>query len=502
MSSTADPVKWHPKGYWYCYYKTDAGKLRQHYLVRGADKKREANRRYEAWMQDEGFELPPMRIRVRPPAIEVSLWEGDNFTEHFNKTDGSAIRRYLETLPPKQAAAIRADFDRFEQWTDSFLMPTVTTIADSEKVQQQRQQEITAEQTGRHVLKMPSSANDQTISDCLTVWQEFRRLKTQGKKTNGKLHINACSAAFKNLIKLIGDKPTNQLTKDDFVRYETHIITTQAERGNKWYNDQVKPIGAILRHAKKKTSWDFPADIRSWIELDELPYRAAASNRQPMPKRDFRALLDQADKWAAIDIDDHVSKMQGQRANNIKQTKRKKRHGVMWAALARLAANCALDNVDCTRITWDHLDFDGKRIPMMRFERYKPEEQIGEGIMRWTPLLPETVEALKAWRDYEPDKTGTVFRSDSKKLLEGRLIGKGYNRLNTGSNHTFKHIKNIAGTIRKRRKLHPEMSDAILGHSVRGTSRFYEGDVSDDYLLPLIDAIAEEYDVSFRLALK
>ena len=100
------------------------------------------------------------------------------------------------------------------------------------------------------------------------------------------------------------------------------------------------------------------------------------------------------------------------------------------------------------------------------------------------------------WREYETDTTDTVFRNDGKKPFpedDSGSVGQGLKRLLSTHPWSFKHLRNIAPTLRKKSKLHPEMSDAILGHSVRGTSRFYEGDIGDDYLLPLVKMVGKEY---------
>ncbi len=49
-------------------------------------------------------------------------------------------------------------------------------------------------------------------------------------------------------------------------------------------------------------------------------------------------------------------------------------------------------------------------------------------------------------------------------------------------------------TLGKRHKRHPDEREAFLGHAVGGgTSRFYEGDVADDYLVPLVNLIGHDY---------
>ena len=58
---------------------------------------------------------------------------------------------------------------------------------------------------------------------------------------------------------------------------------------------------------------------------------------------------------------------------------------------------------------------------------------------------------------------------------------------------TFKHLRNIAPSIRKAARLPQEVSDVVLGHVCEVSSKFYEGDVGADYLLPLVDFVGEQY---------
>jgi hypothetical protein len=43
------------------------------------------------------------------------------------------------------------------------------------------------------------------------------------------------------------------------------------------------------------------------------------------------------------------------------------------------------------------------------------------------------------------------------------------------------------------RRLYDDERDAFLGHVVRGTSRLYEGDVDETYLVPLVNLIGQHY---------
>lgn len=58
---------------------------------------------------------------------------------------------------------------------------------------------------------------------------------------------------------------------------------------------------------------------------------------------------------------------------------------------------------------------------------------------------------------------------------------------------TFKHLRNIAPSIGKRHRRHPDEREAFLGHAVKGTGRFYEGDVDQTCLVDLVNLIGGDY---------
>ena len=70
----------------------------------------------------------------------------------------------------------------------------------------------------------------------------------------------------------------------------------------------------------------------------------------------------------------------------------------------RLGACVGADNVDLCRIKWENLHLD-KKLPYLEFSRGKAKKQVGDSILRLTPLLPSVVDALRAWRDYETPST-------------------------------------------------------------------------------------------------
>lgn len=58
---------------------------------------------------------------------------------------------------------------------------------------------------------------------------------------------------------------------------------------------------------------------------------------------------------------------------------------------------------------------------------------------------------------------------------------------------SFKHLRNVGPSIAKRAKLPRDEREAFLGHVVDGTSKFYEADVDETFLVNRVNLIGEQY---------
>ena len=86
--------------------------------------------------------------------------------------------------------------------------------------------------------------------------------------------------------------------------------------------------------------------------------------------------------------------------------------------------------------------------------------------------------------------------NDAKRPFVSQKLSAGFARLRKAPSqkgYDYKHLRNVGPSIGKRHKRHPDEREGFLGHAVRGTSRFYEGDVDETYLVELVNLIGVEY---------
>jgi len=57
---------------------------------------------------------------------------------------------------------------------------------------------------------------------------------------------------------------------------------------------------------------------------------------------------------------------------------------------------------------------------------------------------------------------------------------------------SFEHLRNVGPSIAKRAKSPRDEREAFLGHVVDGTSKFYEADVDETFLVNLVNLIGEQ----------
>lgn len=375
------------------------------------------------------------------------------------------------------------------------LLTTVIANASPEVIE-----EVRAAIEKRIGAKSPKPTTAEKLSDCLPPWRQRIDAK---KRTKG--HEQAYAGAFDLFVAFVGDVPLSDLTKMDFVNYQNHIDATHLERSEKTRNDKLKPIGTILREARRLTEWKFPPELDQWLEVFEYnAYEPDPENAEPMSVECFKALLTKAEEWANLDAGTYAKALPiGNRnqklgeGNNVKQANRIKRCGIQWAAILRLACNVAAENQDISFVGYKHLSLDDP-LPLFTLRRKKNK------IDRRTPLLPSTIAAIKRWRAYQSEVDGRVFSNDAKRPFTGKVVSKDFRRLcdeaklpdgsKVPQTVEFKTLRNVAGTVGKKHRRHRDERDAIRGHSLDGVGcKFYEGDVGDDYLVPLVNLIGQEY---------
>ena len=345
--------------------------------------------------------------------------------------------------------------------------------------------------------KPQPQASKQKLSHCLKEWQALR--SNQGRLSET---IRVVASRFQTFVDLVGDKPINQLEADDFRRWEDYVTKESKQRSNKWYKDMLGAVRTILINVRRKKlpeGWPFPSGLQDWLDTyrESMPYVPAKSNAAPMPPATFKKLLAVCDTWAAADIDADKTTQSGKAKRN--HQKRRRRDGDQWRLILSLACGCSFDNVDVCNLTWSCLRLSAK-VPHHNMSRYKTAWRIGSPTDRLTPILPSIVVLLRAWRKQAPKGASNVFLTSRGKPFTSEQVTHRYATIAKEAgvtDFTFKHLRNIGPTLRKRNQLPSDMSDAITGHVAgsggKRTSVYYEGDVDETYLIPLVNLIGRDY---------
>ena len=328
-----------------------------------------------------------------------------------------------------------------------------------------------------------------------TVLAEWARLKRAGNNGVDTRNIKEVSRIFNQFVKCVGNVPVNQLTSAQFRKWRELILKSAQKRSSgKWSNDRHAAVKRVFRFVRRHNSdWAWPDGLSDWLDAyDRKAYRPKPENKQPLPAGAFRSLLAGAERWAATDpavFDAATQRGRGQR----RQAQIKQHEGRQFRAILLLGANCGLDPVDFPRITRSNFTLDGS-LPYLDLSRCKVEHRVGAPIERMTPLLPSTVEAVREVLDHAP-ADGAVFRSARGDAFATvtRIFRILAGEADVERRWSFKHLRIVGPTLAKRAKLSPDEREAFLGHVVKGTSRFYEGDVGEEYLVSLVNVIGAEY---------
>jgi len=330
------------------------------------------------------------------------------------------------------------------------------------------------------------------LSDALKEWERWTSAKSRSR-----YYIAEVSSRFQEFRRVVGNKRISEVTSDDFAEWRLWVAKASLKHTapGKWSNVRHQNAKTVLKVARKnQKSWGWPDGIMDWAgDYDSEFYKPDKANRARMPVDVFRRLLEITEQWKQTDPKQYSATSQRGRAQRL-QAELKQREGHLWSTVLKLAVNCSLDNVDCTRIQWDNIKNLDSALPYMDFPRQKTKHTTGE-IDRRTPLLPPVGEALKQWRERQP-YDGVIFRTARGGPFAKTSFYQAFTRLaeaaGTGE-WTFKHIRNIASSLGKLNKLSRDERDAVLGHVVDGTSKFYEEDVDHRYLIRLVNLVGKEY---------
>ena len=342
--------------------------------------------------------------------------------------------------------------------------------------------------------------SDQTLSDCLDEWRKARR--TEGVTDE---HIDDVARYFRAFVRCVGDLPVSELTAEHFTAYRNSVSARRSYRDAKgkpkkhsvlWVERHHKWVKHVLKYIKwSYPSWGLPDGVLEWASAYQViskreKYNSPKKNRQRIPVDAFKKLVAVAETWAYTPIDGDKHTQSGRAKRN--QQRKKRLEGLRVAAMVKLAANCGLGNVDVMRIRWSNLRLDDE-IPHMDFPRRKTEDVTGE-VERYTPLLPETIRALQTVKAIG-NPSPFVFVTGGGKAYTKPSFRQMTNRLFATANTkawTFKHLRNIGGTLAKRNGYKDRVQE-FLGHNETGTNKFYVDDVGPEYMVPVVNLIGREY---------
>ncbi len=336
-------------------------------------------------------------------------------------------------------------------------------------------------------------ASGPRLGDIIARWTEHK----MEEKGEVRRHQREVAKRWQTFVTQVGNLYVGQISPAHFRTYHSWASRESASRTcGKWFNDHVTTVKSVLRFVRKKyPEWPWPTGILEWADsYDVKPYKPKPSNKQPMPAEVFQSLVGAADEWKRIDVAVFDTGTQAGRARK-NQALRTRRDGWQLEALLRLGINCGLDPIDCERIAWENLRLDADT-PHMRLPRRKVESRVGDSIERITPLLPSTVKALEAWRGFERRSRGPVFLSAAKGPYRPDRLGRAIKRLRDSKgisgDWSFKHLRNVVPSLGRRYRRPRDEREAFLGH-VAGTSRFYDGDVDESFLIPLVNLLGKQY---------
>lgn len=366
-------------------------------------------------------------------------------------------------------------------------------------------------------LKPDKLARGPRLSACI---DEFRI--EQEQRGNQKRHTSAYVNRFQAFVDLAKDKPVARLTKSDFVKFVDHVLVENNGASNKTIHDHLRPVGAVLKSARTRMpDGVFPDGLDNWLTvLDRAriakPYKPPRHNREPMPPAVYQNLLAQADQWAKVNWKEYAESLpvpsRGDKrrialacTSNREVAWGRQRTGAITHSMLCLAANVGAQPSDFARLLWEELELDGK-LPLYREDRTKPAHLLGSDVPRCCPLLPVTAKSLRRWREWciaeladDQALSPHVFTHtyggpiDQEQSFTATKYLRRVRKAADCKKWEARHCRNIGATVVRDAHLPKAMADAWLGHSAGGTNAFYTGEATDDYLHPLVKAIAERY---------
>lgn len=430
-------------------------------------------------------------IHVKTGGREITDLSFHVKSGRYYTIDKSNQRTYLG----KDITEAAADIDRKNPAIQQLFEDRMNTMVEVDKVMFDSPLE-TLQSALNHIVatqkpdRIPESV--EKLSTSLKYWIYW--MTDEGSKPRTD-HIITTERYFNRFIKRVKDIPVSLLNKKTFVSWQMHIkglknITSKTRENHH------QAVSRVLKLTKRKNDWKFPDGLYEWLDdwkFDKrIPYVPKDRNKEPMPVEVFHRLINVADQWALIDpeqFDVSTNRGRGKKTQAIN----KKRDGIQFAAMIKLGLH-GLANIDCARIELQNLHLDEK-LPYFDFPRTKCEHKTGYAIDRKTPLLPSCVKALKRWIEFDKPLS-TVFRTNQKSAFDSAVITKVIKRMHNESKTngwSFKHLRNIGGTVGDKAGMSEMKIDRFLGHTLKKERSKYLGSVGPEYLIDLVCLIGNNY---------
>lgn len=226
-------------------------------------------------------------------------------------------------------------------------------------------------------------ASRERLSDALAFWREWKA--EQDRKPG---YLSETERNFNRLIKVVGNKPLNQITKADFVQFERYL-NREAE-SNDWHTRSIKGLRAVFNLCIRKDTLPLPDGLAKWLAaIESRPVVPAATNRHALPPDVFTAMLGHCRKLADLDVEAMPMQTQADKARRNRAYDRK-RNAVQFTAILSLAAQTGFGPEDICGLEWSHFHLEGDA-PYVDYPRSKTEWKTGVATARKIPLLPATV---------------------------------------------------------------------------------------------------------------
>jgi Phage integrase family len=451
---------------------------------------------------------------------------------YYNLKSGSDNRIYHGTDVTKAVGSFKRfkfDPDDYnEQMRDSELKAEAWETLT--KVMQDSSPKV-ARKLVTHAQEASGAPTKQKLSDCLAEWTKWKR----ADRCKEREWIEPVQQRFRRFIKCIGNVPISKLTPEDFIKWQLWVTKNKHDQRNPnhWSNRHHQYVVTVLRLCKSKNpSWRFPANFLDWATSYEgSPYSEDDACAEPMPDDIFKRLLAHADKMAsatAVRIDTKEFSEIGVKHSRYRRAKRKAersgevceinepdgtvssetgkalrqnqlvesttRRGLQFRAMLLFGCQAGFGFVDCSQLMPKDIKTENG-LTYAHLPRTKSVKKIGQPVDRRIPMLPSTIQALRALAKF--NNGSYIFKNDHGGPLNPSSCSKEFEKFCKGagvSDWTFKHLRNVGSNLADEHDLSSRMIDRFHGRVIKGAKKSYLVKTrKPEYLISLVNLIGAEH---------